>query len=328
MAIITISRQFGSGGEALARLVADKMGYLLVNKKMMVENLQSYGVEDDFEQFDEKNFRNIDHAGFRKAEEKRRHYLETMHNFIYELAMRENLVLLGRGGQVLFKEFLPALHVKVIAPLKCRLDSVCKSYGLDEAVAARLIEEQDQDRQEYLRQIFGYNWLDLDLYHLVVNTGLLGLEEAVDLVVNAARSKGKMGDSPALSLDDSLQEQGLLISQVQDATGNAPSFAHHSEEEFARMLDFYQIKWLYEPKTFPLEWDSEGNITVAFSPDFYLPEQDLYVELTTQKQKLVWRKNKKARRLKEIYPQIRLKIIYGRDYRGLLQKYGIEEKGE
>lgn len=228
----------------------------------------------------------------------------------------------------MFKDFLPALHVKVIAPLKCRLDSVCKSYGLDEAGAARLIEEQDQDRQEYLRQIFGYNWLDLDLYHLVVNTGILGLEEAVDLVVNAARNKSKTADFPVLSLNDSSQEQGLLNSQVQDATGNAPSFAHPSEEEFARMLDFYQIKWLYEPKTFPLEWDSEGNITVAFSPDFYLPEQDLYVELTTQKQKLVWKKNKKVRRLKEIYPQIKIKIIYGRDYRGLLQKYGIEEKGE
>jgi len=328
MAVITISRQFGSGGEAVARLVAEKMGYLLVNKAMIVENLRSYGVEDDFDQFDEKNFRLIEQAGYREIEEKRRHYLETLHNFIYDLAIRENLVILGRGGQVLFKDFPPALHVKIIAPLKGRLELVCKSYGLDEAVAARLIEEQDQDRREYLRQIFGYNWLDLDLYHLVLNTGLFGLEEAVALVVNAARVKEEMGDFPLSLPEGSLQEHGLLISQVQDATGNAPSFAHPSEEEFARMLDFYQIKWLYEPKTFPLEWDSEGNITVAFSPDFYLPEQDLYVELTTQKQKLVWRKNKKIRRLREIYPQVKIKIIYGRDYRGLLQKYGIEEKGE
>ena len=67
---------------------------------------------------------------------------------------------------------------------------------------------------------------------------------------------------------------------------------------------------------------------MAFAPDFYLPEHDLYVELTTQKQKLVWKKNKKIRRLREIYPHVKIRIIYGRDYRGLLRKYGIEEKGE
>lgn len=328
MAVITISRQFGSGGEEVARLVAEKKGYLLVNKAMILDNLHSYGIQDDFDQFDEKNIRNIDRAEYRELEKKRRHYLETMHNFIYDLAIRENLVILGRGGQVLFKDFPPALHVKIIAPLKCKLETVCKSYGLDEAVAARLIEEQDRDRQDYLRQIFGYNWLDLDLYHLVINTGLFGLDETVLLIVNAAKVKEEAtGISNSLP-DDIFQEQNFTISQVQDAKGNAPSFAHPSEEEFARMLDFYQIKWLYEPKTFPLEWDSEGNITVAFAPDFYLPEQDLYVELTTQKQKLVWKKNKKIRRLKEIYPHVKIKIIYGRDYRGLLQKYGIEEKGE
>jgi cytidylate kinase len=326
MAVITISRQFGSSGEVVARLVAEKKGYLLVNKAMIVENLQCYGIRDDFDLFDEKNIRNIDQAECQKMETRRHHYLEAMHNFIYDLAIRENLVILGRGGQVLFKDFPPALHVKIIAPLKCRLETVCKSYGLDEAVAARLIEEQDRDRQDYLRQIFDYNWLDLNLYHLVVNTGLFGVDEAVALVINAARLKEDMGDIPVLLPDDILKEQA--VSQVQDAKGNAPSFAHPSEEEFAKMLDFYQIKWLYEPKTFPLEWDSEGNITVAFSPDFYLPEHDLYVELTTQKQKLVWKKNKKIRRLKEIYPHVKIRIIYGRDYRGLLRKYGIEEEGE
>ncbi|HHU77228.1 MAG TPA: hypothetical protein GXZ24_10150 [Firmicutes bacterium] len=326
MAVITISRQFGSSGEVVARLVAENKGYLLVNKAMILENLQSYGIQDDFDLFDEKNIRNIDQAEYRKLEKRRHRYLEAVHNFIYDLAIRENLVILGRGGQVLFKDFPPALHVKIIAPLKRRLETVCKSYGLDEAVAARLIEEQDRDRQDYLQQIFDYNWLDLNLYHLVINTGLFGIEEAVALVVNAAQLKEDMGDIPIPPQDDMSFEE--TMGQVQDAKGSAPSFAHPSENEFAKMLDFYQIKWLYEPKTFPLEWDSEGNITVAFAPDFYLPEHDLYVELTTQKQKLVWKKNKKMRRLREIYPHVKIRIIYGRDYRGLLRKYGIEEKGD
>ncbi len=100
-------------------------------------------------------------------------------------------------------------------------------------------------------------------------------------------------------------------------------FAHPSERECAKILDFYQIKWEYEPKTFPLEWDRKGNIILSFTPDFYLPELDLYIELTTLNQKLVTKKNKKVRRLRELYPDIRIKIFYQRDFKKLLQKYGL-----
>lgn len=102
-------------------------------------------------------------------------------------------------------------------------------------------------------------------------------------------------------------------------------FVHPSEEEFARILDFYRIKWLYEPRTFPLEWDNEGNVIEAFSPDFYLPDFDLFIELTTQRQKLVRKKNRKVRRLRELYPQIKIKVIYSRDYMHLLRKFGVED---
>jgi hypothetical protein len=84
------------------------------------------------------------------------------------------------------------------------------------------------------------------------------------------------------------------------------------------MLDFYGVRWLYEPRTFPLEWDEEGNLTEAFAPDFYLPDFDLFIELTTQKQKLTRKKNKKVRRLKELYPQIKIRVVYARDYEYIL----------
>ena len=87
-----------------------------------------------------------------------------------------------------------------------------------------------------------------------------------------------------------------------------PVFAHPAEEIFARILDFYGIRWEYEPHTFPLEWDENGNVTLAFSPDFYLPEQDLYIELTTLRPQLSTRKNKKIRLMNQLYPHI--KIIY------------------
>ncbi len=108
-----------------------------------------------------------------------------------------------------------------------------------------------------------------------------------------------------------------------DAAPTHPRFAHESEAEFARLLDFYGIRWEYEPRSFPLQWDAQGRVVESFNPDFYLPELDLYIELTTLKQSLVTKKNRKLRRVRELYPTVRVKIFYGRDYRSLLFKYGL-----
>jgi len=102
-------------------------------------------------------------------------------------------------------------------------------------------------------------------------------------------------------------------------------FAHSSEREFARLLDFYDVPWAYEPRAFAIEWDAEGSVAKQFRPDFYLPEDDLYIEITTMNQKLVTKKNRKIRRLRELYPDVRCKIFYQRDFHNLLVKYGLEE---
>lgn len=101
-------------------------------------------------------------------------------------------------------------------------------------------------------------------------------------------------------------------------------FQHNSERQFAKLLDFYGIEWAYEPHTFVLERDGAGNPAQAFSPDFYLPAFDLYIEITTLRQKLVTKKNRKVRLLQERYPGIRVKILYQRDYLHLLVKFGLE----
>jgi hypothetical protein len=93
-------------------------------------------------------------------------------------------------------------------------------------------------------------------------------------------------------------------------------------------LDFYQIAWEYEPTTFDIDWDRQGNPTQRFSPDFYLPAFDLYIEITTLNQKLVTKKNRKARRLHELYPDVKCKVLYQRDYLNLLVKYGLEEPSQ
>jgi hypothetical protein len=105
-------------------------------------------------------------------------------------------------------------------------------------------------------------------------------------------------------------------------------FAHASERQFARLLDFYQIEWEYEPRSFDLGWDDDGTVTQRFTPDFYLPAYDLYIEITTMNQKLVTKKNRKVRQLKELYPEIKCKIFYQRDYLSLVTKYGLEDPAE
>ena len=100
------------------------------------------------------------------------------------------------------------------------------------------------------------------------------------------------------------------------------AFAHASEAEFARILDFYQVVWEYEPHVFPILWDLEGNVLESFAPDFFLPDLDLFVELTTLQQRLVRKKNRKVRRLRELYPYLRIKLFYARDFRALMLKYG------
>jgi len=104
-------------------------------------------------------------------------------------------------------------------------------------------------------------------------------------------------------------------------------FYHPAEEAFAKILDFYRIKWAYEPTTFPLEWDEDGRITTAFSPDFYLVEDDIYIELTTMKQSLVTKKNRKLRLLRELYPDVKCKLMYRKDVANLGVKYCLFEDG-
>jgi hypoxanthine phosphoribosyltransferase len=107
-------------------------------------------------------------------------------------------------------------------------------------------------------------------------------------------------------------------------SAETPRFANDAERECARLLDFYGVPWEYEPRTFALEEAEDGRVTVAFTPDFYLPEQDLYVEVTVMKQALVTRKNRKLRKLRERYPNVRIKLFYRRDIERLAQRFRLD----
>ena len=109
---------------------------------------------------------------------------------------------------------------------------------------------------------------------------------------------------------------------IEDVRHPHPVFAHASEAEMARILDFYQVRWEYEPHTFPILWNLEGNVVESFSPDFWLPDLGLYLEMTTLRQKLVRKKNRKLRRVLELYPDLKVKLFYARDFRALMLKFG------
>ena len=104
---------------------------------------------------------------------------------------------------------------------------------------------------------------------------------------------------------------------------NGPRFQNDAERECARLFDYHGVAWEYEPHTFQLEVCPEGRVLEAFTPDFYLPEQDLYVEVTTMKQSLVTKKNRKVRRLRELYPGVRIRILYRRDIDALADRHGL-----
>jgi cytidylate kinase len=310
ISVITVSREFGSQGEEISEELAKELGFLLLNRTAISRLLSPYGVE-------ESAFDSIDENFSGRFSELKKKYIGLMHDVLLDLTKKERFILLGRGGQFIFRNFPKAFHLKIVASLESRIERIISRHNLDRVGALRLISEQDSKRDLYLRRIFNGDWNDSSLYDIVINTDYFNVKDAVKVVIeaiNLIRQK-----------DIKYREEVLRYEIPKDAVGYVPKFVHPSEEEFAKLLDFYQIRWLYEPKSFPLEWNSEGQIKEAFTPDFYLPDFDLYIELTTQRQKLVTYKNKKIRRLRELYPNINIKILYRKDYMNLLRKFGVIE---
>jgi len=135
----------------------------------------------------------------------------------------------------------------------------------------------------------------------------------VSLAIVKSEFTMKTGTSPKKNRPKPATDSPLIVLP--------PGFSHPSEEEFAKLLDFYRIEWLYEPRAFPLSWQ-ENRVTEMFTPDFYLPEHDLYIELTTLKQSLITEKNRKLRRLKELFPDVNIRLLNKSDYTKILAKYG------
>jgi hypoxanthine phosphoribosyltransferase len=206
-------------------------------------------------------------------------------------------------------------------------------HRLDRKAARTLLRKLEAERKAERKRRFGRSSAPPDSFDLVLNTELLEPEGVADLIRSAALQRG-LGEIGLLSAAAEAHLQFQVRLKLAKYGFQAPGrvslkskmFVHPSEEVFANLLDFYRVAWEYEPKSFPIQWDKDGRALEAFTPDFYLPEFDLYVELTTMKQSLVTKKNRKVKLLRAIYPQVNIQVFYQKDFENLIFKYGLAER--
>jgi len=312
MSVVTISRLDACRGEEVAAEVARRLGYRLVDRVLMKDLIYSYDLLASLGKLESPG---------PEEEEKIR---EVTEGIIRHLAYRENIVLLGHGGQFLFRNWPSTFHVRIIAGMEHRLRHFS---GVGKGDRSTELRRGERKRQRLVRKYSGRDLTLPEHYDLVVRMDGLGVDEAAKIIAGGVtgRQWPGGGDPGEISSYGSLRGlEEIVLDPLPANRGGEAAFGHPSEAEFARVLDFYQIRWEYEPTTFPIRWASDGTVLESFSPDFYLPDMDVYLELTTMKQALVTKKNRKVRLFREIYPDKTLNIFYGRDYRKLAFKYGLE----
>ena len=184
MAVITVSRQVGSLGTEMAQVVAERLRYEYVDKEKIAKALGTYGLpEPQLEKFDEKKPPFWD--SWQVQRKKFQHFLEAV---IYDFAMKGNVVIVGRGGQVLLRGLPGVLNLRVIAPFELRLKRILAEKGGDEKQAARLLRRNDRDSEGFIRTFFDINWDDAALYDIVLNSQKISLPTAVAVVLQGAQS--------------------------------------------------------------------------------------------------------------------------------------------
>jgi cytidylate kinase len=313
MGLIAVSGQPGCRFEEVARITANRLGFELVTASRIAGLV-------------EKEFAPL-------ASVPHRAYLDLVASIVARLATTHHLVMCGDGLELLSKQLPGMLRVHIVAPDSVRVGNIMLDERLDRPAARQAIRAMEEHQRTERKQRFGVSGLPAHLFDLVLNAEQLDTEHIADLIVNAAHSSGLI-ERGYLSAAAEAQLQFRCRLRL-SKHGIVPpdrvalprkSFAHPSEEIFANLLDFYRIPWEYEPRSFPIQWDRDGKVSEAFTPDFYLTEFDLYVELTTMKQSLVTRKNRKVKLLRQLYPHVNIQVFYQKDFANLIFKYGLAER--
>jgi cytidylate kinase len=310
MAVVTVSGEPGCRTREVAQIVAQRLGF----EHVPAARLASW-LEEEFgapESLPEKAWR---HAAA---------------SILLRHATENHLVLGVDGAELLFRQFPALLRVWVIAPLNRRIGNTMLDDRLDRPAARLRLTEQERAMRTRRKQRFGRANPDPHTFDLILNAATLDSEHMAALVASAVQSRDLLTQGYLSRAAEAQMQFQLRYALSRDAIQprglaqlTRTPFSHPSEQVFANVLDFYRIPWEYEPRSFPIQWDKDNRALESFTPDFYLPESDLYIELTTMKQSLVTRKNRKIKLLRQIYPGINIQVFYQKDLQDLVLKYGL-----
>jgi cytidylate kinase len=313
MALIAVSGHPGCRFEEVARISAQRLGFeLLTQSRLKVLTDQEFGAETQIPD---------------KA------YPSLVTSILARMATEAHVVYCAVGGELQARHFGGMLRVHVVAPENIRIGNLMLDNRLERTAARQLLLELEAQARADRKAKFGKTKATAELFDLVLNAEALTTEQMAELIETTVATTGlKERGYLSTAAEAQLQFQMRLklarygIVPPSHVTLRQKMFAHQSEEMFANLLDFYRIAWEYEPRSFPIQYDADGAVLESFTPDFYLPEFNLYLELTTMKQSLVTRKNRKVRLLRELYPHLNIQVFYQKDFENLIFKYGLVER--
>ena len=313
MALIAVSGHPGCRFEEVARFSAQRLGYeLLTQSRIHLLTGEEFG--EDIVIPD-------------------RAWPSLVTSILARLATEHHIVYCAMGGELQARHFPGTLRVHVVAPENVRIGNLMLDQRLERPAARQMLLDLEAADRADRKAKFGKTRATADLFDIVLNSEVLTTEQMADLVAAAVAAAGLAERgflSPAAEQQLQFQMRLKLARFGIVPPGNVSlrkkMFAHASEEMFANLLDFYRIAWEYEPRSFPVQYGPDGAVLESFTPDFYLPEFDLYVELTTMKQSLVTRKNRKVRLLRQLYPHLNIQVFYQKDFENLIFKYGLAER--
>jgi hypothetical protein len=309
MALLTISGEPGSRWEEVAHGAARLLGFELVTEARLAQWLaQEFG----------------DSAIPDRA------WKPAVVSILARMAVTDHLVVAIAGAEGLFGPLPMMMRAGIVAPAARRIGNVMLDQRLERPQASEVLAKLDADAQRERRARLGRAKAVAESFDIVLNAEHIDAAQMTEVLRAAVQARGlaEHGLLPAAS-EAQIQFQTRLqlarygIVPAGNANLKRAVFGHPSEELFANLLNFYRIEWEYEPRSFALQWDKDGNVVEAFTPDFYLAEFDLYVELTTMKQALVTKKNRKIKLLRAIYPHVNIQVFYQKDFQDLVFKYGL-----
>jgi hypothetical protein len=310
MALIAVSGHPGCRFEEVARITAQRLKFeLLTQSRIQLLASEEFG-------------------GPTGVPDKA--YPSLVTSILARLATEHHLVYCALGGELQARHFPGMLRVHVVAPESVRIGNLMLDCHAERAGARQLLQELEAAGRADRKAKFGKTKASAELFDLVLNAESLTSEQMAELVETAViaaglRERGYLSQAAEAQLQFQMRlklaRYGIVPPDKVSLRNKI--FAHPSEEMFANLLDFYRIAWEYEPRSFPIQYGPDGSALEFFTPDFYLPEFDAYIELTTMKQAHVTRKNRKVRLLRELYPHINIQVFYQKDFENLIFKYGL-----